>query len=98
MATRTSSTSRASARRSWRLDVADGGLELVGGALGDDAAAVDDRDAVGELVGLVEVLRGEQHGRARRDEPADGVPHLRAGARVEAGGRLVEEDAAAAGR
>jgi PAS domain S-box-containing protein len=36
-------------------------LELRGGALGDDAAAVDDRDAIGEPVGLLEVLRREEH-------------------------------------
>ena len=45
---------------------ADGRLELVGGALGDLDAVVDDRDPVGELVGLVEVLRGQQHRAARR--------------------------------
>ena len=32
-------------------------------ALGDDLAVVDHRDPVGELVGLVEVLRAEQHRR-----------------------------------
>ena len=45
---------------------ADRRLQLVGGALGDLDAAVDDRDPVGELVGLVEVLRGQQDGAARR--------------------------------
>ena len=44
--------------------LADRRLELAGRALGDHAAVVDDRDAVGELVGLVEVLRAQQHGRA----------------------------------
>ena len=43
---------------------ADRRLELAAGALGDDPAVVDDRDAVGQLVGLVEVLRGQQHRRA----------------------------------
>ena len=60
-------------------------------ALGDHPAVVDDRDPVGELVGLVEVLRGQQHRRALGDERADDVPHLVAPARVEAGRRLVEE-------
>ena len=68
------------------------GLQLVGGALGDDAAGVDDHDLVGELVGLVEVLRGQQHGGAAGDERADRRPHLVAVAGVEAGGRLVEEE------
>ena len=66
-------------------------LSCDGRALGDDLAAVDDRDAVGELVGLVEVLGAEQHGRALRGERADDVPHLVARARVQAGRRLVEE-------
>ena len=34
---------------------ADAPFQLVGGALGDDAAVVEDGDPVGELVGLVEV-------------------------------------------
>ena len=72
--------------------VADRRLQLVRRALGDLAAAVDDGDPVGELVGLVEVLRGQQHRAAVGDEAADRVPHLAAGARVQAGGRLVEED------
>ena len=70
---------------------ADRRLELGRRALGDHAAVVDDGDAVGELVGLVEVLRAEQDRRARRRERADDVPHLVARARVEPGGRLVEE-------
>ena len=61
-------------------------------ALGDHPAVVDHRDAVGELIGLVEVLRGEQHGGADADHRAHDVPHLVAAARVEAGGRLVEEE------
>ena len=39
-------------------------LELLRGALGDQASAVEDRHPVGELVGLLEVLRGEEHGGA----------------------------------
>ena len=38
-------------------------LQLGEGAVGDDPALVQDRDPVGELLGLVEVLRGEQDGR-----------------------------------
>ena len=44
---------------------ADRRLELPRRALGDHRAVVDDRDAVGELVGLVEVLGAEQDRRAR---------------------------------
>ena len=36
------------------------GLERLGGALADDQAAVDDREPVAELVGLLEVLGGEE--------------------------------------
>jgi hypothetical protein len=67
-------------------------LQLVGRALGDHCAAVDHGDAVGELVGLVEVLRRQQHRRPRPGEPSDGLPHPRPGAWVQARGRLVEED------
>ena len=84
---------RCSGRRSRRCSAAraDQRLELAGRALGDDLAAVDDGDAVGELVGLVEVLGREQHGRAGGDEDPHDLPHLVAAAGVETGGRLVEE-------
>ena len=49
-------------------------------------------DAVGELVGLVEVLRREQHRRALADEHPHDLPHLVAAAGIEAGGGLVEEE------
>ena len=52
---------------------------------------VDHGDPVGEAVGLVEVLGGEQHGRAGRDAVLDRRPQGQPAARVEAGGRLVEE-------
>ena len=40
------------------------GLEVVGGVRGDDPALVDDHDPVAERVGLVEVVRGQEHRRA----------------------------------
>src|SRR5262245_1619776 len=63
------------------LDVLDLGrrqqpLELVEGAVLDDAALVEDRDAVGELLGLVEVLGRQEHGGAGVGEVLDGVPDL----------------------
>ena len=67
------------------------GLELARRALGDDLAVVDDRDAVGQLVGLLQVLGAEQDRRAARHQRADDVPHLVARARVEPGRGLVEE-------
>jgi hypothetical protein len=39
-------------------------LELGEGAVGDDPPLAEDRDPVGEMFGLVQVLRGEQHRRA----------------------------------
>jgi hypothetical protein len=79
------------------LDVLDLGgreqlLELGEGAVHDDPALVQDRDPVGELFGLVQVLGGEQHRRAALGELLDGLPHLDARLRVEPGRRLVEED------
>ena len=53
---------------------------------------MQDRDPVGELLGLVQVLRAEQHRRALPGEFLDAVPHFDARLRVESGGRLVQED------
>ena len=83
----------ASASASIELEpvVGDAPLELRRRALGDDAAAVEHGDAVGQPVGLLEVLGGEEHGHALAGEPGHRVPHRLAAARVEADGRLVEE-------
>ncbi len=66
-------------------------LERAGVAAGDDPAAVDDDDVVGEALGLVEVLRRQQQRGAAVDERVEHVPQLGARPRVETGGRLVEE-------
>jgi len=58
----------------------------------DDATVVDHGDRVGQGIGLVEVLRGEQHGRAGGDQGADHLPHVLTLARVESRRRFVEED------
>ena len=51
-------------------------LSSVGRALGDEPAAVDDADPVGELVGLLEVLRGEEDRHAELVvEPPHLLPH-----------------------
>ena len=61
--------------------------------LGDDPAAVDDPDAVGEDVRLLEVLRGEEDRDALLPREArDLRPEGAAALRVEAGRRLVEEE------
>ena len=69
-----------------------GGLQFPAGALGDLPAMVDDGDPGGELVGLLEILRGEQDRHAGLGEPADHPPDLLARRRVEPSGRLVEEE------
>jgi hypothetical protein len=79
------------------LDVGDLGvrhlrLEFGQGAVDEDPALVKDRDPVGELFRFVEMLCGQQHRGASVGELADGLPDLEAGVRVEASGRLVEDD------
>ena len=60
-------------------------------AFGNDLAVVDDHDPVGQVVGLFEVLGGEQHVGAVGDELAHSFPEGDAASRVEPGGRLVEQ-------
>ena len=67
-------------------------FELGRGAVGDDAAPVEHGDPAGELVGLLQVLRGQEDRDALGDQIADELPHDVAAARVQAGGGLVEED------
>src|SRR5699024_9992773 len=70
---------------------ADRRLEFARRALSDDRPMVDDGDPVGQLVGFLEVLRGQQDGDAGGDEAADGLPHLVRSSGMRAGGRFVEE-------
>ena len=67
-------------------------LELVRSALRDQEPVVDDGDPLGQPVGLVEVLRRQEHRRPARDEALDRVPERDPAARVEPGRRLVQED------
>ena len=62
-----------------------------GRAGGDGSAVVEHDDVVGEAVGLFEVLRGEDDRGPVAHELAQHVPQVVAAARVEPGGRLVEE-------
>ena len=71
--------------------LADLRLQRCRGALGDDQPAADDPDPVRELVGLLEVLRGEEDRRALAVERRDLLPDRLAADRVEAGRRLVEK-------
>ncbi len=66
-------------------------LQLVAGPLGDEPAFMDHADPIGELVGFIEILRGQQHRRTRADQIPDQRPHVHAAARVDAGGRLIEK-------
>ena len=80
--------------REIQTDVAagDAPFQLVRRALGDQPAVVEHSDAVGKLVGLVEVLSGEKDGSPRASQLADDLPHGPAASGVEPGGRLIEED------
>ena len=64
----------------------------VGRALGDDLPVVEHDQGVGQAVGLLEVLGGEQHGGPAADQLLDDLPQVVAALRVETGGRLVEEE------
>ena len=62
------------------------------GTFADDAAFVDDDDAMGEGVGLFEVVGCEEDSLAAGGKCADLLPETAAGFDVEADGGLVEED------
>ena len=66
-------------------------LELLRRAEREQLAVVDDREPVAELVGLFHVVRGEEDGLAVAVQLAEDLPQRDATLRVEAGGRLVEE-------
>ena len=69
-------------------------LSSAGVPCGDRASVIDDHDLAREVVGLVEVLGGEQHVGAVLDECADRVPELAAAAGIEPGRGLVEQQQA----
>ena len=58
---------------------------------GDDPAAVHDRDAIAELLRLLHVVGRQHDGVAPVAKRAHEAPQVAARLRVEAGGRLVEE-------
>ena len=57
----------------------------------NDLAFVDDADAVGHLLGFLDVMRGQDDGDAGGAQIAHHLPHVLAQFDVDAGGRLVEE-------
>jgi len=68
------------------------GLQLVGRALGDDAAAVHNHQPAAELVRLFQVVCGQEDGQALPFGEAPHLgPHLRTSFWVKAGGRFVQE-------
>ena len=67
-------------------------LQLLGGALSDDPAVVENRDPVGEMVRLVQILGRQKDRDPVGDQLADAVPHRAAAAGIEPGRRLVEKD------
>src|SRR4029077_7266793 len=68
------------------------GLQLVGRLQAEQLAVVEDPDAVGEALGLGQVVRAEQDGGiVLGAHLTDELLHLLLGARVEAGGRLVQQ-------
>lgn len=77
-----------------KLDVAAGhqALEVVGCAFGDDAPLVEYRDPVGQMIGFLEVLGGEEDRHTLGCQLPHDVPHGAPAARIQSGGRLVEED------
>jgi hypothetical protein len=70
----------------------DAAFEFVGGLLGHQLPPIEHCEPAGELVRLIQVLRGEQDRDATGREVADNLPHRVATARIQSGGRLVEED------
>ncbi len=73
-------------------DVGAGGLQELGlAALGDDPAVADHDQVVGDHLDLVQQVRREQHGAALVGVVAEEVAHPADAGRVEAVGRLVED-------
>jgi hypothetical protein len=67
------------------------GLELVRRPFGDHPSPVEHGDPVGQPVGLLHVLRGEQDRGAAGGQLLDDVPHPQPSPRVQSGGGLVQE-------
>ncbi len=68
-------------------------LEHIGRALGHQTTPGDDPDPVGQFVGLLQVLGGEEDGHRQFGiEPTDLRPHAVAAGRVQSRGGLVEEE------
>ena len=71
---------------------AHGGADLRGGAVGDEAPMTHQDDPVGEGVGLLKVVRGEDDGAPALGIGVDGLPEAAAPLDVHACGRLIEDE------
>jgi len=67
------------------------GQQLLRGAAGNDVTMVHDRDVVAEQVSLLHIMRGQHHGLAAGLDRLHQIPEIAPRLRIEAGGRLVEE-------
>jgi len=65
--------------------------ELLGSTVSRNGASPQDHDPVGEALGLLHVVGGQEHRLARMAKPFDQRPHALAGRRVKPRGRLVQE-------
>ena len=61
-------------------------------SFGDDPAGADDGDPISEVLRLIHVVRGEKNGLSQPPQTLDHLPRVAPSRRVEACGRLVEED------
>ena len=69
------------------------GAQLLEGAVGQDPAVADDDHPLGQRLDVVHVVGGEDDGDAALAvQPADELAHRQLGRRIEADGRLVEEE------
>lgn len=76
------------------MPAADDRLDLRAGAVSDDATVVQDDDAVGERVDLVQVMRGEDDGASAVGEVVHGRPEAAPCVHVHADGGLVQDEQA----
>lgn len=65
--------------------------QVVGGTVRDDFAMVHDGDFIAQIVRLLHVMRGQQHGLVARLDAVDQFPEIQPRLRVKAGGGFVEE-------
>ena len=74
-----------------RISPANSFFEFLGGAQGDEAPLIEERQVVAELI-LIKVMRGYQGGHPRVGHVIDQVPEFPPGHRVDAAGRFVQKE------